>query len=150
MKSRRILRLAVVILIVGAVAAVLVPSDAVRRTLRSLTGSAAGPDGECAVVVRLQYNGHSTYDYTASLSRSEASRLESQLDSQYQNMVLKAKRALAESLGYKKQVYGDDNYKILSGIQVVEMKLRDNSSGRTRDLWQAVRRGGDSREGLMD
>ena len=136
--------------VLSLIVAVTVPAKTFHRVLRSLSGAASDADAECQILVQLQYNGTSTFEYRAALSRDDASRTANTLVSGQHEYIIRAKQALAERQGYGTAVYGAENYKILSGVQVLSVKITDLSSGRTNDVWRSAQRGDPSDHSVMD
>lgn len=136
--------------VMGIAAAMLVPSETLHRVLALLTGAASGPVTDFEVSVSLTYNNGSSYEYKASLSRDEASRAESMPERAKQDFVTRAKEALARSQGYDVKTYGADSYKILSGVRVNWVKVKDTRSGRSTDIFRTARHGGDPDAGVID
>jgi hypothetical protein len=137
-------------LAVGVAAALLVPTDALDRALALLTGAASGPTSDHEVSVSLTFNGHSTYEYKAALSRDEVSRTESSPERAKDEFVTRAKQALARTQGYDSKTYGADSYKILSGVKINWVRVKDIRSGRSTDIFRTARRGDPADLGVMD
>jgi len=149
-RNRTFVGVFVATLAVIGLIAVFVPSQTLRQALRSLPGAVNGADGEVQLVVKLQYNVTLTYEYKAALSRMEASQADTRPELFRQEYITRAKRALAETQGYGNGVFGHNNFKIMSEVQVVSMKLQDLSSGRCTDIWRAARRNDDGYNPVMD
>jgi hypothetical protein len=136
--------------ILGAAIAtsMLVPADRLAYLLRDGAAAAAasgasGAPSEFEVVVRLQYNGSATWEHRSPVGRLEAARVETDSGGAQQEYVTRAKTALAESQGYHAAVYGPDAHKILSGVQVLSVRVRDVASGQIREIYRNARRDAD-------
>lgn len=137
------------IALIAMVAGLTVPARTMQRVLSTLTGAASGPASEFQLVVSLSYNGSSTWEYKEDLSRSDASRAESSPDFARNEFVDRAKKALADREGYHAKVYGADAYKILSGVRVNAVKIKEVRSGRTTDIFRSAR-SRDSENAVID
>ena len=137
-------------LTVGVAAAMVVPTEALDRVMALLTGAASGPSSDHEVSVSLTFNGHSTYEYKAVLSRDEASRAEVAPERAKDDFILRAKQALARSQGYGSTIFGADSYKIVSGVKVNWVRVKDIRSGRSTDIFRTARRGDPADLGVLD
>lgn len=149
MKKTNLAKALGAILVIGIAVGMYVPATTVQRVLSLLTAAASGPAGEFQLVVSLTYNGSSTYEYKEDISRSDASRAESSPDFARNEFVDRAKKALAAKEGYDQKVYGNDSYKILSGVRVNSVKIKDSRSGRATDIFRSAR-SRDSENALID
>lgn len=137
------------IVLVAIAVGLTVPAPTMERVLSSLTGAASGPASDFQLVVSLTYNGHSSWEYKEDLSRADASRAESSPDFARNEFVDRAKKALAQREGYDTKVYGSDSYKILSGVRVNAVKIKDVRSGRATDIFRSAR-SRDSENAVID
>jgi len=138
-----------ILILLAMVAGALVPAPTLQRALRVLTGDASGPGGEYQLLVSMTYNGATTWEYKEDISTSEARRTESSPDMARGDIADRAKKALALREGYDPKVYGSESYKLLSGVRVDSIKLREYSSGRVTDVFVGGR-SRNSENSLMD
>ena len=148
MKKNHTAKVFGIVLVVGLAVGFFVPAPTLQRVMSSLTGAASG-NGDFILVVSLSYNGSSTWEYTEDLSRADASRAESSPDFARNEFVDRAKKALAQKEGYDTKVYGSDSYKILSGVRVNAVKIKDTHSGRATDIFRSAR-SRDSENAVID
>lgn len=148
MLKRKSLKALGAIILLGLAVGVFVPAPQLSRVLGLLTGAASGP-GDVQLVVSLTYNGASTWEYKEDISRSDASRAESSPDMARGEIADRAKKALATREGYDPKVYGSESYKILSGVRVNSIKLKEYSSGRVTDIFNSSR-SRDSENSVID
>ena len=132
-------KLMALVIIVGAAAGVLIPTASLQRALSLLTGAASGPSGEYQLLVSMTYNGSSTWEYKEDISRSEASRTESSPDMMRSDIADRAKKALATREGYDAKVYGSESYKLLTGVRIDSIKIKEYASGRVTDVFLSGR-----------
>lgn len=115
-----------------------VPSSTLQRVMSQLTGAVSSGSSDFQLVVSLQYNGSTTWEYKEDLSRADASRAESSPDFARNEFIDRAKKALAQREGYDSKVFGSDSYRVLSGLRVNAVKIRDTRSGRTTDIFRGA------------
>lgn len=126
-----------------------VPSSTLQRVMSQLTGAVSSGSSDFQLVVSLQYNGTITWEYKEDLSRSDASRAEASPDFARNEFIDRAKKALAQREGYDSKVFGSDSYRVLSGLRVNAVKIRDIRSGRTTDIFRGAR-SRDSENAVID
>lgn len=137
-------------IVLGAtVVAYTVPAETMQRVMGQLTGSASGTSSDFKLLVNMTYNGSLTWEYAEDLSRSDASRAESSPDFARNEFIERAKKALAQREGYHSNVYGSDSYKMLSGLRVNAVKIKDTRSGRSTDIFRSAR-SRDSENAVID
>lgn len=125
-------------LLVTLVVGFTVPSSTLQRVMGQLTGAAANGSTDYQLIVSMQYNGSSTWEYKEDLSRADASRAESSPDFARNEFIDRAKKALAAREGYDAKVFGSDAHKILSGLRVNAVKIKDTRSGRSTDIFRGA------------
>lgn len=137
----------------AAVIAVTVPQESLQGLLGGLKASVGGATyGELSVVL-IDGNNPSARPFVHKIpvSREDANRLKSMpQDIPRCDLVLEAKKKLAEKEGFHRNLYGADNVRVMAGLRLERVELKETSTGHTETLYGRTLAGTGAASGFMD
>ncbi len=140
-KYAKILLGALAVVVLAAVSMTEQGQVAARWALKSI-GAASNGNDRYQVSVLLQTSDGRSYEHTAGLSEADVRDIRSNPGQTQERMILEAKKAMAERMGYAESRYGADHYKMLSSPKLAGFKVTDTATGRSEDMFRDERRRG--------
>jgi hypothetical protein len=137
---------------IAAVIVVTVPRESLQGLLDGLKASVGGASyGELMVVLTDPSGSSTTFVHKISISREDANRLKSMpQDIPRSDLVVEAKKKLAEKQGFHQSLYGSDSYRVMAGIRLERVELKEASTGRTETLYGRTLAGAGAANGYLD
>lgn len=140
-------------IVTAAIIGATVPGESLQGLLDGLKASVGGAAyGELTLVLTDSNNpSNRSLVHKVTISREDANRLKSMpQDIPRSDLVLAAKKAIAEKEGFHRNLYGGDSYRMASGLRLERVELKETSTGRTETIYGRTLAGTGAANGYLD